>query len=223
MVKTLHFFSDEVYKEVWGLLMVERINEALELIRRKKNDLKEFMSKDKTQTDERFKTFLKREKSWLERRLKEVDALLSYLENNLDSIYGVKELPSDIPAEAFIFGSGPVEKLQGTLIGYRMKRQGKSWSVDGASHMSSLLAAWHNGEEFNCALESLCLQLDNWEEENRRFESGGNWICDGDEGAGLPFSLFNAGLPILNRGKNDTVMFPFLQKMRSSGNSIAAA
>jgi len=97
-------------------------------------------------------------------------------------------LPKEIPAEGYVFGSGLIEKLQGTLFGYRMKKQGKSCSTKGAYYMSELLSQWYNSEECAEVLENLYQQKLLWDEENERLESGGNWL--NDCGCGKKGSLF---------------------------------
>jgi len=47
---------------------------------------------------------------------KHFSPLLTYIENNRECIYGINSLPSDLPAEAYIHGSVPVEKLQGRCL-----------------------------------------------------------------------------------------------------------
>ena len=224
-VYTLHFFGKEVYREAWELLTVERLEESLALIRQKKGELESFMvmaqGRDAGQR-EQFEVFQKRERKWLERRLGEIDDLLSYIENNRDCIYGVKELPKEIPAQAWVFGSGPEEKLQGTLLGYRMKKQGKSWSSPGAYHMSGLLAQWYNGPECRAVLERLCAEALEWERENERLEEENRWVFEcADVTTKESFSSFNASLPILDRGLKRNGMFSLLKNIRN-GSSIAA-
>ena len=218
--KTFHFFGDDKYKELWGLLKGEKVDEAAALIREVLKYLEDFttMSGDRNYDDNAmFKIFQKREKTWLERRRKEVQELLSYIENNRECIYGLNSLPADLPPEAYIHGSGPVEKLQGTLLGYRMKKQGRSWSKNGANNMAALLCQWFNGDEVREKIDDLCRMKEEWEYENDRLEKGGNNItktCCID--LKPPVSAFNAIFPILERGKKDTGMFRFLQGVRES-------
>ena len=218
--KIFRFFGQDKYEELWSLLKGEKVEEALGLIHKVRSDLEDFieMSKNRNYDDNKmFKIFQKREKKWLERRYKEVSQLLTYIENNRNCIYGINSLPSDLPGEACIQGSGPVEKLQGTLFGYWIKKQGRSWSKNGANNMSALLCQWFNGDEVRERIEELCLMKEEWESENERLEAGGNNVpetCNRNKKP--PVSAFNATLPILLRGKKDTGMHCVLKGIRET-------
>jgi hypothetical protein len=217
-VKTLNFFGNEVYSEAWDLLNVERLDDAVNLIRGIKDDLTDFISlTDNREIPDKasFKKFAQKEKAWLKRRMDDLDALISYLLNNRESIYGVKKLPPDIPAEAIVWGSGPIEKLMGTLIGYRMKRQGKSWSTQGASHMSCLLANWYNDSGYNEAICDLSQQLIDWENTNKTLEKDYNILFEGSSKEIKYSSCYDVDLPILRRGKKDTGMLDLLKRIKN--------
>ncbi len=216
--KTFHYFCDDKYEKLWSLLKGEKADEAVMLVREVLKSLEDFtaLSCDRNyEGNKMFKIFQKREKKWLERRRKEVQELLSYIENNRECIYGLNSLPPDLPPDAFIRGSGPVEKLQGTLLGYRMKKQGRSWSKNGANNMAALLCQWFNGDVVREKIDDLCRMKEEWELENDRLESIGNHVPEVvNRDQKPPFSPFNAIFPILERGKTDTGMFGFLRGIR---------
>jgi hypothetical protein len=215
--KTFDFFGDDQYKKLWSLLKEGKANEAESLIREALKSLNDFslLTYDINFDDNKmFKTFQKHNKRWLERRRKEAQELLTYIENNRDCIYGLNSLPADLPPEAYIWGSGPVEKLQGTLLGYRMKRQGRSWSIRGASHMAAALCQWFNGDEVQEIIDNLCRMQEEWDSENERLERGGRATgCHNKKPAASPF---NAVFPILERGKTDTRLFQLFRGIRES-------
>lgn len=111
-----------------------------------------------------------------ESRRKDLEDLIKYLKNNRDGIYGVSAFIGKIPGEYLPFGTGPVERLQAVMIAYRMKDQGKHWSVNGASNLVALLSREWNGEDVEMTLNCCLADLANWEELNRMVESGENSI-----------------------------------------------
>ena len=107
---------------------------------------------------------------WSSRKLKELNALITYLDNNKDGIYGVKAYQGKIPGEYLPFSSGPVERLQAVMIAYRMKGQGKHWGMEGAENLAWLLGREWNGKSLEERLDSLHMGLEEWESLNS--ESG---------------------------------------------------
>lgn len=71
--------------------------------------------------------------------------LVKYLENNHDSINGVRRLPKD-PATSSLrrVGSGVIEKTVGVLIADRFKGRGRCWSVDGANNLLAIRTDRYN-------------------------------------------------------------------------------
>jgi hypothetical protein len=126
---------------------------------------------------------------------------------------GVKAFVNKIPAEFLAFGTDPLERLQAVMVAYRMKKQGKHWSVNGADNLIQLLSREWNGEELERILDEGIEGLSEWEA-----------LCsphvpeDGEEAASstlqkkkprrdfspLPISC----VPLLQRGRTDSYYTP---------------
>jgi len=82
---------------------------------------------------------------------KKIADLASYIENNFDGLYGSRSLKDKVEAkEVLVSGSGAMEKNIDVVIGRRFKRQGMSWTKEGANNLLKL--------------RILCYDKNNWEE-----------------------------------------------------------
>jgi hypothetical protein len=71
--------------------------------------------------------------------------LITYLENNRDSLNGVRGIPTGVGSSHLRrVGSGVVEKTIGVLIADRFKGHGRLWSIEGASNLLALCVAHYN-------------------------------------------------------------------------------
>ena len=165
--------------KIWDLLNVEQPNQALELLKsylQKADSLKEKMQEfcktmevndfDKSNVSIEFKAFYSKHK------LQKLQNLITYIQNNIKGIYAVKSFVKKIPAEYLFFGSGPVERLQAVMIAYRMKKQGKHWSKNGANNMVALLVKEWNGDSAQQIIDTLLSDLKEWNslEEESKFK-----------------------------------------------------
>lgn len=159
-------FEKDFEQEIWGLLMVEKRDEALVLLQLYLDVMKEIENKLKEfekQITANGKPLVKPKIFWNARQREHIEKLISYLKKNRDGIYGVKAFQGKVPAEYLAFGSGPVERLQAVMIAYRMKKQGKHWTVEGAENLVTLLTKEWNGEEVEAVLQQALGELDEWE------------------------------------------------------------
>ena len=101
---------------------------------------------------------------WSTRQRESLESCITYIENKREGIYGVKKFVNEIPAEYLPFGTGPVERLQAVMVAYRMKKQGKRWSVNGADNLIQLLSREWNGEELERIVAEGIEGLSEWEE-----------------------------------------------------------
>lgn len=152
-IKILATFSRDLRNEVWELLNLNHIDEVFKILRQLCNDIEAYMEilqnkspQDKSAALINFKEIKAGEKSWWEKRVKEVKGLIIYLENQRSGIEDYKKLMNFLPPEEIIFGNGPIERLQAVVIGYRMKDQGKIWSNKGAENMIFTLNKLYNDE-----------------------------------------------------------------------------
>ena len=79
----------------------------------------------------------------LTKERKEIKNLLEYLRNNLRGIYGSKDFP------LHRVGSGAIEKNIEIIIGRRFKKQGMSWSKEGAQALIKLRVLKQNKEDWD--------------------------------------------------------------------------
>jgi len=71
--------------------------------------------------------------------------LAGYLEANGEDLYGVRRMRSkgvDLPER--LEGSGSIERQVGVVVGHRMKRQGMSWTRNGADNLLAVRTALLN-------------------------------------------------------------------------------
>lgn len=135
-----------------------------------------------------------------ESKLKSLQSLISYIENNIKGIYAVKSFVKKIPAEYLFFGSGPVERLQAVMIGHRMKDQGKHWSSQGANNMVSLLSGAWNGESAEQAIKELLSDLKSWDDLETRCGIKNN-LVEAKSGHKKAESAIGANVYVLSCGK----------------------
>lgn len=72
-------------------------------------------------------------------RRKKIADLDSYIENNFDGLYGSRSLKDKVEAKrVLVCSSGAMEKNIDVVIGRRFKRQGMSWTKEGANNLLKL-------------------------------------------------------------------------------------
>ncbi len=72
-------------------------------------------------------------------RRKKIASLDSYIENNFDGLYGSRSLKDKVEAKrVLVCSSGAMEKNIDVVIGRRFKRQGMSWTKEGANNLLKL-------------------------------------------------------------------------------------
>lgn len=151
---------EDLYDHIWDLLNrghLDKATKKLENILEQAIIYKELLT-DKVGEIENFQKFNKLKKTnlkWWDRKIKTLKGLVSYLKNQKDGIYGVGGLLGRVDAKYWMWGSGPVERLQAVMIGYRMKGQGRMWSTSGGSNMLSQLSWYWNGSEVEEYLQEI--------------------------------------------------------------------
>ena len=160
-------FEKDLERKVWELLNVEKLDEALGLLcayREAMQCMEKKLHEYGKKVSAEEPSLVKPAVFWSTSQLKHLEKLITYLSNNREGLYGVKAYVNDIPAEYLPFGSGPVERLQAVLVAYRMKKQGKHWSVEGADNLIQLLCREWNGEELESILKEGIEGLAAWDE-----------------------------------------------------------
>jgi len=79
------------------------------------------------------------------KRVEEFRKLAGYLEANGKDLYGVRRMRStgiDLPER--LDGSGGIERQVGVVVGQRMKRQGMSWTRNGADNLLAVRTSFLN-------------------------------------------------------------------------------
>jgi len=159
-------FEKDLEKNIWDLLNVEKVDEALGILCAYREAMKCMEEKIKEQGEKlaaESPGLIKPDIFWSSRQIELLDKLITYLNKNRHGIYGVKTFIKDIPAEYLPFGSGPIERLQAVMIAYRMKKQGKHWSIEGADNLIQLLSREWNGEELEKLLDEGIEGMEEWE------------------------------------------------------------
>lgn len=159
-------FDKGLERSVWDLLNVEKVDEALRLLegyRVAMKGMEEKLKECSQKMQEENHVILKPEMFLSDRQLEHMEKLITYITKNRHGMYGVKKYAKDIPGEYLPFGSGPIERLQAVMIAYRMKKQGKHWSVEGADNLIQLLSREWNGEELERILDEGIEGLEEWE------------------------------------------------------------
>jgi hypothetical protein len=160
-------FEKDLEQEVCGLVRVEKLDAALGLLYAYREAMKCMEKKlEETIEDAHCKApSLITPKVFLSTRQRTLlEQCITYLENNREGIYGVKAYAKELPAEYLAFGTGPLERLQAVMIAYRMKKQGKHWSIDGADNLIQLLSREWNGEALERVIDEGLAGLSEWEE-----------------------------------------------------------
>lgn len=209
-------FEKDLEKKVWDLLNVEKVDEALGLLCAYQEAMKCMEKKlleygQKASAEE--PSVVKPTIFWSSHQFEHLQKLITYLSNNREGIYGVKTFVGHIPAEYLPFGSGPVERLQAVMIAYRMKKQGKHWSVEGADNLIQLLSREWNGENLEEILEEGLEGISAWDELCRK---GVKFIDQetqpkeaGKKKKRMDFSPRPAMcVPMLKRGRTDSFYVP---------------
>jgi len=164
-------FEKDLEKKIWDLLIVEKVDEALAILEAYRDTMKELEEKLKG-IEEKIVVETSPQVGprvfWSATQLENLEKLIRYIRNNRDGIYGVKAFQGEIPAEYLPFGNGPVERLQAVMIAYRMKGQGKHWSIEGAENLIALLSKEWNGLEVDEILEEGLKNLAEWEKMNQK-------------------------------------------------------
>jgi hypothetical protein len=170
-VKKLGTFSRDVRDNVWELLKVENVEEALKKASGLFEEVKSYMKallegshkKGGFDSFTHFKAIKDHEKSWWERRVEELKGIITYIGNNRKGIESCIKLREFLPEDEMILGSGSIENLQKVMIGYRMKGQGRIWG-SGAENMAFLLSKFFNDEEERKKIAELLLSADELKE-----------------------------------------------------------
>lgn len=209
-------FEKDLEKEVCGLIRVEKIDQALALLHAYREAMKCAEKKLEETINEAHKgspSLITPKVFWSTRQRQLLEDCITYVDNNRDGIYGVKAFVKDIPAEYLPFGTGPLERLQAVMVAYRMKKQGKRWSVKGADNLIQLLSQEWNGEELERIIAEGIEGLSEWE------DLCSPHVPEDDEGtqssqtekkklrmdfSPLPVSC----IPLLQRGRTDSLFTP---------------
>ena len=210
-------FEKDLEKEVCGLVRVEKFDAALGLLYAYREAMKCMEKKlEETIEDAHRNTpsLITPKIFWSTRQRVLLEQCITYLENNREGIYGVKAYAGELPAEYLAFGTGPLERLQAVMIAYRMKKQGKHWSIDGADNLIQLLSREWNGEALEQVLdeglagisewEALCTSQDLQENHSVRKARHGASKKQRRDFSPLPGSC----LVLLKRGKNESFFTP---------------
>jgi len=82
-------------------------------------------------------------------RKKKIADLASYIENNFDGLYGSRSLKDKVGAKrVLVSSSGAMEKNIDVVIGRRFKRQGMSWTKEGANNLLKLRILHYNKQDW---------------------------------------------------------------------------
>jgi len=82
-------------------------------------------------------------------RKKKIADLASYIENNFDGLYGSRSLKDKVEAKrVLVSSSGAMEKNIDVVIGRRFKRQGMSWTKEGANNLLKLRILRYNKSDW---------------------------------------------------------------------------
>lgn len=209
-------------REVWELLKSEKFDEVFAILRGLSSEMKIHIGNDGDKGTDSEKKYLKKikkaEKSWLVKRLKDVESLITYIENQRAGIENYRKLLNFLPAEDLIFGNGPIERKQGTMLGYRMKGQGKSWSKKWAPNMVFQLNALNNNGSEKERLSQLLAQLEELEE-MEKLKIPPPASCKKTN----PPKGCRGNLPAYRRGKKDSAIYQILRSVENGGQILKTA
>ena len=216
--KVLKVFGRDIRNKVWDLLKLERIDEVFKILRSFSAEIKLYTESlsDNTKADigifVHIKEIKKCEKSWWEKLLKELEGFITYIENHRCGIEDYKKILSFLPADEAIYGNGPIERLQGVMIGYRMKDQGKTWSKEGSENMAFLLSKFYNDEEERKKIAELLLSAYELEKIEKRaaISPEGKVTAKKDNGRHASFTGHQTG-------KRNSLLYKLGHSIQSSG------
>lgn len=174
-IKKLGTFSRDVRDNVWELLKVENVEEALKracgLFEEVQSYIKALLERNITKgvfgSFTHLKAIKDHEKSWWEKRVEEIKGIITYIGNNRKGIENCIKLREFLSEDEMILGSGSIENLQKVMIGYRMKGHGRIWG-SGAGNMAFLLSKFFNDEEERRKIAELLLSANEFEEMDSR-------------------------------------------------------
>jgi hypothetical protein len=209
-------FEKDLESEVIGLISIDKVDAALALLHAYHGAMmcmETKLEKALGEISNDPSLLIKPKVFWSTRQRENLEKCITYLENNKDGIFGVKKFKDDIPAEFLAFGTGPLERLQAVMIAYRMKKQGKSWSIQGADNLIQLLSREWNGEALEHIIEEGLEGLSAWEAAcvpHEQYDSGSSQSQSGKKRKPrMDFSpLPEFCVPILQRGRTDSFFTP---------------
>jgi hypothetical protein len=209
-------FEKDLESEVAGLISIDKVDAALALLHAyhvAMMCMETKLEKALGEISNDSSLLIKPKVFWSTRQRENLEKCITYLENNKDGIFGVKKFKDDIPAEFLAFGTGPLERLQAVMIAYRMKKQGKSWSIQGADNLIQLLSREWNGEALDHIIEEGLEGLSAWEAACVPHEQGDSGSSQSQSGKKrrprMDFSpLPEFCMPILQRGRTDSFFTP---------------
>jgi len=143
-IKNLHFPDAKYHLDWWHL--TKNIRKAMRENKRLNKLFLKYLYEGKA--DRIIETLATKYKA-LTKEKQEINGLLEYLKNNREGIYGSKGF------EINKIGSGAVEKNIEIIIGRRFKKQGMSWSKEGAQALLKLRVLKQNKEDWDKFFEEL--------------------------------------------------------------------
>ncbi len=143
-IKNLHFPTAKYHLDWWHL--TKNIRRAMKENKRLNKLFLNYLYQGKAN---RIIDTLAAKYRALTKERQEINNLLEYLKNNKEGIYGSKDF------EINKVGSGAVEKNIEIIIGRRFKKQGMSWSKEGAQALLKLRVLKQNKEDWDKFFEEL--------------------------------------------------------------------
>ena len=143
-IQSLHFPKAKYHLDWWHL--TKNIRKAMRENRRLNNLFLKYLWQGKAN---RIIDTLTSKYRVLTKEKQEINNLLEYLKNNEEGIYGSKDFGINK------VGSGAVEKNVEIIIGRRFKKQGMSWSKEGAQALLKLRVLKQNKEDWEKFFEEL--------------------------------------------------------------------
>lgn len=143
-IKNLHFPDAKYHLDWWHL--TKNIRKAMRENKRLNTLFLKYLYEGRA---ERIIDTLATKYRALTKEKQEINNLLEYLKNNKEGIYGSKDF------EINKVGSGAIEKNIEIMIGRRFKKQGMSWSKEGAQALLKLRVLKQNKEDWDKFFEEL--------------------------------------------------------------------
>ena len=213
-VSVLHKIDENWKQQVWDLIEVEKLDEAISCLKNGLDSMKKYTPPICASDD-----YGKKTAKWWTSRIKEVEDLIGYLKNNRDGIYGVKSLVGIIPGERLPFGSGPQERLGAILVAHRMKGHGKAWKQESASNMLWLISREFQSLPKNKEFEQARDEALWWKElQDKPVISSCKQKTAGKVKADIIYPQ-SASLPILEKHQTHTACYAKLKRMCFPGNA----